>query len=104
MPVSQQAGDLTAEAARITADLSVDEVMKVWPQTICVFLRLHLACIGCAVGGLHTVGDVARIYDIPLDVLLEELRAAALEMQPDDSESVIIPPPRSGPAREDRER
>jgi hybrid cluster-associated redox disulfide protein len=60
--------------APLTAELTVAEVLTRWPETIPVFLRHQLACIGCVMAPFDTLSDVARIYNLPLDRFLEELR------------------------------
>ncbi len=60
--------------APLTADFTVAEVLTRWPETIPVFLRHQLACIGCVMASFDTLGDVARIYNLPLDRFLEELQ------------------------------
>lgn len=61
----------------ISADTVVDAVMRTHPATIPVFLRHHAHCIGCPVGGLHTVRDACREHGVDLAVLLADLNAAA---------------------------
>lgn len=61
----------------ITADMSVDEVMRRWPATIAVFIRRRMACVGCAVGPFHSVDDAGIVYGLPAAPLVEELRDAA---------------------------
>jgi hybrid cluster-associated redox disulfide protein len=73
------AGPLPAVARGIgiTADVSVDDVMTVFPATIAVFLRHRMSCVGCLMGPFHTVADAAAEYDLDPDTLLAELRQAA---------------------------
>jgi hybrid cluster-associated redox disulfide protein len=66
------------EATWINADLSIDDVMQAWPATLRRLVRRRMACIGCEAAPFHTVGDVARIYDVPIDALLTDLRDAAV--------------------------
>jgi hybrid cluster-associated redox disulfide protein len=58
-------------------DLSLDILMSVWPQTIAVFLRYKMLCIGCMVGPFHTVIDACIAYDLDELAFRAELRAAA---------------------------
>lgn len=64
------------DGARIVADLSVEDVMQAWPETFRVFLRRRMACIGCEAAAFHTVAEAVRIYGVPADVLVAELRAS----------------------------
>ena len=66
------------EATWIDADVSIDDVMQAWPATLRPLVRRRMACIGCEAAPFHTVGDVARIYDVPVDALLSDLQDAAV--------------------------
>ncbi len=61
----------------IGRDLTVDEVMRRWPQTLPVFVKLKLNCVGCDMAPFETIADVAATYGMVLDELLSELNAAA---------------------------
>jgi len=65
--------------AFINSDVSIDDVMQAWPATLRPLLRRRMACIGCEAAAFHTVGDVARIYDVPVDALIGEFRRAAAD-------------------------
>ena len=39
----------------IDFEMTVDEVMRRWPATIRVFLDFRMGCVGCPIGGFHTV-------------------------------------------------
>ena len=57
-------------------DMSLDELMTTWPETIPVFLRHHMLCIGCLVGPFHTVVDACEEYDLNTEAFIEELASA----------------------------
>jgi hybrid cluster-associated redox disulfide protein len=61
---------------QLESDLLVAEVMTRWPQTIPVFIRHRLACVGCAIAPFETLAEVAAIYSLDLDHLLDELEQA----------------------------
>jgi len=54
-------------------EMSVAQVLKTWPKTIPVFLRLRTACVGCSMAQFDTLADVSRNYGIPIEQLLNEL-------------------------------
>lgn len=60
----------------LSADLTVDEVLRRWPQTLPVFVRLKLNCVGCDMAAFETLADIARTYDLMLPELLAQLEAA----------------------------
>ena len=61
------------EHSRLTANLTVAEVMDRWPQTIKFFLRYRMACVGCAIAPFETLAEVAAIYGLDLNRFLSEL-------------------------------
>ncbi len=64
------------QQASLRAEFTVAEVVSRWPQTIPVFLRHHMACVGCAMAPFETLADVARIYRLHLSQFLSELQQA----------------------------
>jgi hybrid cluster-associated redox disulfide protein len=44
-----------AVSTRIGPQDLVDDVMRRWPQTIGVFMRARMKCIGCPFGPFHTI-------------------------------------------------
>ena len=81
----------------ITADSFVDEIMTKFPETISVFLRHRMSCVGCLMGPFHTVYDAAEEYDIGIDVLLDELRHAELTIELDLAQRQHGPSADNGP-------
>ncbi|MBO9450727.1 DUF1858 domain-containing protein [Tropicibacter sp. R16_0] len=57
-------------------DLMLSDVMKVWPQTIEVFLRHGMLCVGCMVNPFHTVADACTEYNLDEEVFRTELQRA----------------------------
>jgi hybrid cluster-associated redox disulfide protein len=62
--------------APITADSLVKEVIELHPQTIAVFVKHGLNCVGCYIAPFHTITDTAREYALRLEPLLSELNSA----------------------------
>ena len=58
----------------LTTDLVIADVLARWPQTVSVFLRHHMICVGCAMSRFETLGEIATVYDLDLSALLRELR------------------------------
>lgn len=56
-------------------DLSLNDLMKNWPETIPVFLQHHMLCVGCYVGPFHTVQDACRVYELNVETFYAELVA-----------------------------
>jgi len=60
--------------AQLAIDLTVAEVMERWPETIPIFFRYRMACVGCPIATFETLADVVMIYGLDLDCFLNELR------------------------------
>jgi len=60
-----------------TKDMTVAEVLEAWPQTVEVFQALKTACVGCVMAPFDTLDDVARIYELDLEVVMEAMHQAA---------------------------
>ena len=57
-------------------DLPLSDMMTHWPQTIAVFTRHKMLCVGCLISPFHTLMDACAEYHINEDDFLAELRAA----------------------------
>jgi hybrid cluster-associated redox disulfide protein len=57
-------------------DLSLSDLMAQWPQTIPVFLRHRMLCVGCLVNPFHTLSDACTEYSLDRDEFQAELRRA----------------------------
>ncbi len=63
------------ESNKLTADLTVNEVQALWPQTVAVFRDYAAACVGCDLAAFCTITEVAQEYKIEVGYLLAELQA-----------------------------
>jgi hybrid cluster-associated redox disulfide protein len=63
----------TQSAKGITADNLVQDVVERHPQTIPIFARHGLQCVGCYISHFHTIADSAREYAMTLEALLGDL-------------------------------
>lgn len=61
---------------RITADMNVNDVATKYPQTIKVFFRHGMQCVGCYICGFHNIAESAKQYGIELESLLNALNDA----------------------------
>jgi len=67
------------ESEGVDLDLPVATVLARWPQTVRVFLRRRMACVGCAIAPFHTLADVAKIYGLPAHEFVGELQQSIRE-------------------------
>ncbi len=58
-------------------DLTLGKLMTIWPETIKVFLRHKMLCVGCMVTAFHTVEDACLEYNLDEAVFRAELQQAA---------------------------
>ena len=65
------------DSSQIGFEMALDEVMRRWPATIRVFLDFRMNCIGCPIGGFHTVEDACCEHGAAPQDFLSALRAAA---------------------------
>ena len=63
-------------------DLVLNDLMTQWPQTIPVFLRHRMACVGCAVNPFQTVTDACVAYGIDPDDFYAQLAATLTASHP----------------------
>jgi hybrid cluster-associated redox disulfide protein len=62
--------------ATISRDMAIGQIVQDYPETIQVFLRHGLMCIGCAVARFENLEQGARAHGIDVEVLLKDLNAA----------------------------
>ena len=62
-----------ARKCDIGPDMTIDEVIRLWPQTLSVIIKNNMLCIGCALTTYHSVGYAAEEHDLDRDTLLSEL-------------------------------
>lgn len=60
----------------IQTDALVSEILDRWPETITVFLRHRMACVGCGMSGFETLISAAEIYGLQVEDLVAELEAS----------------------------
>ncbi|SNT43633.1 DUF1858 domain-containing protein [Jannaschia aquimarina] len=57
-------------------DLPLADLMEAWPETVPVFLRHDMLCVGCMIAPFHTVVDACVEYGLVIDEFVAELCAA----------------------------
>lgn len=58
----------------LNLDMPVDFVIEHWPETIPVFNKHRMGCVGCSMSAFETLGSAAEIYHLPLQRFLDELQ------------------------------
>jgi hybrid cluster-associated redox disulfide protein len=63
-----------ADTKKITADMSIDEVLKLYPETADVFRKyFHGGCFACPAARMETLGDGAMVHGLDVDFIVGEL-------------------------------
>lgn len=57
-------------------DMPVDEIMRRWPATVGVMMRHGMLCIGCPIGGFHTVTEACEEHGLEETAFVSELLTA----------------------------
>ena len=65
----------------ITRDMSIGETVRGHPETIEVFLRHGLFCLGCAVASFETIEQGAMAHGIDVEALMTDLNEAVAEAE-----------------------
>ncbi len=62
---------------KITKDMAIGEVVEKYPQTIEVFMKHGMHCLGCAAAHFENIEQGAQAHGIDLDKFMEDLNKAA---------------------------
>ncbi len=54
-------------------DMPLTDLMTRWPETVPVFMRHRMQCVGCLVSPFHTIVDACREYDLDPETFVSEL-------------------------------
>lgn len=63
----------------ISKDMSIEYVIKKYPQTLAVFEKHGLGCIGCPAALFESIEQGARAHGMDGESLVEDLNRAAAE-------------------------
>lgn len=59
--------------AKITADMTIAEVLQVEPDIAPVFFEFGMHCLGCPVSRGETVAQAAQVHGVDVDEMLDKL-------------------------------
>ena len=65
----------------ITAEMTIGEVLKKYPESLKVFLSHGLMCVGCAVARFENIRQGAVAHGINVDALLKDLNEVAVKQE-----------------------
>lgn len=63
----------------VSKDMPIGDVVRQHPETVPVFFKHGLHCIGCQVAAYESVADGAAAHGIDIDVLMKDLNEAVAE-------------------------
>ncbi len=60
----------------ITRDMTIEQILRKYPQTRAVFKKFGLDCMECQIAEFEQVEHGADVHQVDIDTLLEELNEA----------------------------
>ncbi|HUT16164.1 MAG TPA: DUF1858 domain-containing protein [Anaerolineae bacterium] len=57
----------------ISKDMTIGQVVEKHPETVSVFMKHGLGCVGCAIARFENIAQGARAHGIDVDVLIDDL-------------------------------
>lgn len=61
----------------ISKEMTIDEVATQYPETMMVFMRHGLHCVGCHVSAFESIEEGAMAHGINVDALVSDLNKVA---------------------------
>jgi len=70
----------------ITKDIKIEEVVTQYPETMMVFMKHGLHCVGCHVSAFESIEDGAMAHGINVDALVADLNKviSSRKQKPED--------------------
>ena len=59
----------------INKEMTIEEIIRRYPQTIPVFARFGLECVGCQIASYEALEHGAGVHHVDVEQLLKELNA-----------------------------
>ncbi|GFO96598.1 hypothetical protein ig2599ANME_0787 [groundwater metagenome] len=63
----------------ITKDNTIEEVVNKYPETMMIFMKHGLHCVGCHVAAFESIEQGALTHGINVDALVNDLNKVALK-------------------------
>jgi hybrid cluster-associated redox disulfide protein len=58
---------------KITEDMNIKEVIDKYPETIGVFAKYNMGCIGCIASSFEKIRDIAGVHGVDVKSFLKDL-------------------------------
>jgi len=57
----------------ITEDMNIKEVIDKYPQTVPVFAKYNMGCIGCIAASFEKLKDIAAVHGVDVKTFVKDL-------------------------------
>lgn len=61
---------------KITEDMNIKEVIDKYPETVAVFAKYNMGCIGCIAASFEKIKDIAAVHGTDVREFVKELNNA----------------------------
>ena len=65
----------------ITKDTTIEEVVSKYPETMMVFMKHGLHCVGCHVSAFESIEQGAMVHGIDADALVADINKVISQKQ-----------------------
>ena len=60
----------------ITEDMNIKEVIDKYPETLSVFAKYNMGCIGCVAASFEKLNDIAAVHGVDVKTFVKDLNVA----------------------------
>jgi len=60
----------------ITEDMNIKEVIDKHPETLSVFAKYNMSCIGCIAASFEKISDIAAVHGVDVKTFVKDLNTA----------------------------
>ncbi len=61
---------------KITEDMNIKEVIDKYPETVSVFAKYNMGCIGCIAASFESLKDIAAVHGTDVKAFVKDLNEA----------------------------
>ncbi|MEF8879218.1 MAG: DUF1858 domain-containing protein [Candidatus Thermoplasmatota archaeon] len=61
---------------KITKDMNIREVIEKHPETVPVFGKYNMGCVGCIAASFEKIEDIASVHGVDVESFVEDLNKA----------------------------
>jgi hybrid cluster-associated redox disulfide protein len=64
---------------KITEDMNIREVIDKYPETVSIFAKYNMGCIGCIAASFESLKDIAAVHGTDVKAFVKDLNDAIEE-------------------------